>query len=45
VGPASHGEQQWNGRDAGGHAVPAGVYFARLACGSIHLQTRVVLLP
>ncbi|HET7250114.1 MAG TPA: S8 family serine peptidase [Gemmatimonadales bacterium] len=45
VGPASHGEQQWNGRDAGGHAVPAGVYFARLACGSLHLQTRVVLLP
>ena len=45
VGPASRGVLEWNGRDAGGSRVPAGVYFARLACGSIHLQTRVVLLP
>jgi subtilase family protein len=45
VGPAPAGSLEWNGRDAVGNSVPAGVYFARLACGSLHLQTRVVLLP
>ena len=39
------GSVQWNGRDNEQHAVPAGLYFARLNCGSIHAQTRVVLLP
>ncbi|MGH7740861.1 MAG: S8 family serine peptidase [Candidatus Eiseniibacteriota bacterium] len=39
------GSVQWNGRDDEQHAVPAGLYFARLNCGSIHAQTRVVLLP
>ena len=39
------GSVQWNGRDDELHAVPAGLYFARLNCGSIHAQTRVVLLP
>jgi hypothetical protein len=39
------GSFQWNGRNDEQHAVPAGLYFARLNCGSIHAQTRVVLLP
>jgi hypothetical protein len=39
------GSVQWNGRDDDQRAVPAGLYFARLICGSIHAQTRVVLLP
>jgi hypothetical protein len=39
------GSIQWNGRDNEQYAVPAGLYFARLNCGSIHAQTRVVLLP
>jgi hypothetical protein len=39
------GSVQWNGRDNEQRAVPAGLYFARLTCGSIHAQTRVVLLP
>lgn len=39
------GSVQWNGRDDQQRSVPAGLYFARLNCGSIHAQTRVVLLP
>ena len=39
------GSVQWNGRDDDQRAVPAGLYFARLACGSFHAQARVVLLP
>jgi len=39
------GSVQWNGREGDQRAVPAGLYFARLNCGSIHAQTRVVLLP
>jgi subtilisin family serine protease len=39
------GTEQWNGRDESGHLVPAGLYFARLTGGSLHAQTRVVLLP
>jgi len=39
------GTQEWNGRDDEQRAVPAGLYFARLTCGSLHAQTRVVLLP
>ncbi|MBI5709802.1 MAG: S8 family serine peptidase, partial [Candidatus Eisenbacteria bacterium] len=44
-GLAAAGTAQWNGRDESGSLVPAGLYFARLSCGSIHAQTRVVLLP
>jgi len=39
------GSVQWNGRDDDQRAVPAGLYFARLTCGSVHAQARVVLLP
>jgi Subtilase family len=39
------GSVQWNGRDDDERSVPAGLYFARLTCGSFHAQTRVVLLP
>ena len=45
AGTASEGLTEWNGRDARGTRVPAGVYFARLISGSIHVQTRIVLLP
>jgi chitodextrinase len=45
--PASDaaGVLQWDGRDEQGRSIPAGLYFARLTGGSIHAQTRVVLLP
>jgi hypothetical protein len=43
--PAAGGTAQWNGRDEHGRLVPAGLYFARLTGGSLHAQTRVVLLP
>jgi len=39
------GTMEWNGRDDDQRLVPAGLYFARLTCGSIHAQARVVLLP
>jgi subtilisin family serine protease len=39
------GTLQWNGRNDDQRAVPAGLYFARLTCGSLHAQARVVLLP
>ncbi|MBI1798656.1 MAG: S8 family serine peptidase [Candidatus Eisenbacteria bacterium] len=39
------GSTEWNGRDEDSRSVPAGLYFARLTCGSVHAQTRVVLLP
>ncbi len=45
LGVESDGVAQWNGRDQDGRLVPAGIYFARLLSGSIHAQTRVVLLP
>jgi subtilisin family serine protease len=38
------GSWTWNGRDEAGSLVPAGMYFARLTCGSRHAQARVVLL-
>jgi subtilisin family serine protease len=40
-----HGTEQWDGRDESGRLVPAGLYFARLTGGSLHAQTRIVLLP
>jgi subtilisin family serine protease len=45
LAPGSRGTVQWNGRDESGRLVPAGLYFARLIGGSLHSQTRVVLLP
>ncbi len=38
------GSWQWNGRDDENRAVPAGLYFARLTCGSGRAQARVVLV-
>jgi hypothetical protein len=42
---AASGTAQWDGRDENGRLVPAGLYFARLLGGSLHAQTRIVLLP
>jgi hypothetical protein len=41
----TQGTLQWNGQDNAGRVVPAGLYFARLVSGSLHAQSRVVLLP
>jgi hypothetical protein len=45
VGGGVGGKANWDGRDAEGRSVPAGLYYARLLSGSIHVQTRLVLLP
>ena len=45
LGGGASGSVQWDGRDDGGNLVPAGLYFARLTGGSLHAQTRIVLLP
>jgi hypothetical protein len=45
LGGGASGSVQWDGRDDGGKLVPAGLYFARLTGGSLHAQTRIVLLP
>jgi len=45
VGTGVGGRVKWDGRDAEGHSVPAGLYYARLLSGSFHTQTRLVLLP
>ena len=45
VGDEAGGVVTWNGRDERSSLVPAGIYFARLTSGSLHVQTRVVLLP
>lgn len=45
LGAGWSGSVQWDGRDEGGNLVPAGLYFARLTGGSLHAQTRIVLLP
>ena len=45
VGAGPGGRVTWDGRDAEGRSVPAGLYYARLLSGSFHTQTRVVLLP
>jgi subtilisin family serine protease len=42
---ARGGSWTWNGRDGESRLLPAGVYFARLSCGSRHAEARVVLLP
>jgi hypothetical protein len=38
------GSWQWDGRDADGRAVPAGLYFARLVSGGSRSEARVVLI-
>lgn len=38
------GRQQWDGRDALGRAVPAGLYLARLRSGEATAQARVMLI-
>jgi chitodextrinase len=45
VGAGIGGKVNWDGRDAEGRSVPAGLYYARLLSGSLHAQTRLVLLP
>lgn len=45
VGGGVGGKRNWDGRDSKGHSVPAGLYYARLLSGSVHTQTRLVLLP
>ena len=44
LGGEPGGSWQWNGRDAEGRSVPAGLYFARLASGGGHSEARVVLI-
>ncbi len=34
----------WDGRDAGGHEVPSGVYFYRLHAGDATLARRMLLV-
>jgi hypothetical protein len=41
----AEGVLRWDGRDEGGHRLPAGLYFARLTSGSLRAQARVVLIP
>lgn len=45
VGSGVGGKVNWDGRDSEGRSVPAGLYYARLLSGSLHAQTRLVLLP
>jgi len=45
LGAGAGGVVQWNGRDDDGRRVPAGLYFARLLSGSVHVQTRWAFLP
>lgn len=39
------GRVQWDGRDAQGRALPAGLYLARLRSGEATAQARVMLIP
>lgn len=44
--PAGPAFVDWDGRDAAGRAVPAGVYFARLGAAGVGVRTtRLVVLP
>lgn len=48
LGPAADagpGSARWDGNDAAGHPVAAGVYFARLEFGDEHRTARVVVVP
>lgn len=42
--PGAH-EAAWEGTDAGGRPVAAGVYLARFACGAYRATARVTLVP
>ncbi|MEQ1834725.1 MAG: hypothetical protein ABL977_16895, partial [Candidatus Eisenbacteria bacterium] len=44
LGSEPGGRYQWNGRDARGRAVPAGLYFLRLVSGARHADSRVVFV-
>ena len=44
LGSEPGGSWQWDGRDADGRAVPAGLYFARLASGGSRSEARMVLV-
>ena len=44
LGGGPGGSWQWDGRDGDGRAVPAGLYFARLASGGSRAEARVVLI-
>jgi len=39
--PVGEHDVRWDGRDAGGHARPAGIYFVRIAFGSEMLTRRI----
>jgi hypothetical protein len=38
-------EVAWNGEDAGGRAVPAGMYLVKFVCGSQQASLKLALLP
>jgi len=44
LGAEPGGSWQWDGRDAEGRSVPAGLYFARLASGGSRSEARIVLI-
>lgn len=44
LGSEPGGSWPWNGRDAEGRSVPAGLYFARLTSGGSRSEARVVLV-
>jgi hypothetical protein len=44
LGGEPGGSWAWDGRDAEGRSVPAGLYFARLASGGRHAEARIVLI-
>ena len=41
--PGTH-TLEWNGTDASGHRVPAGIYFVRGSVGGQRVQSRVTML-
>ena len=45
VGTQPGGVLAWDGRDAEGRRVPAGLYFVRIVSGPRHADARVILLP
>jgi hypothetical protein len=45
LGGEPGGTLTWNGRDADGQRVPAGLYFARLESGSFRVTARLALAP
>ncbi len=45
LGTERGGSWTWDGRDGESRLLPAGLYFARLACGDRHTEARIVLTP